>query len=789
MLRNYLKTSLRAVMKNPLNSFINIFGLATAIGICILSYAFARWAYSTDQFHEYKDQVFLVTFFASRDGVPQQYGMSPRPLGELMKQDFAQVQKVCRVEDRNAVIKYEDRVFHERVRYADGEFLEMLTFPMKWGSANSLHEASSIILSEEMSKKYFGDVNPVGRDLLLKFDETHARSYKVTGVAQKFPLSHTITFNFLINFENLRNDHAYDFQDWDAFVGATFIQVNHPADVRNLEPGMEKYKKLQNAAADDDWAIGSFAFEPLATLHQRSGAIKDDISRSTDNLYESVIFLGIICAFMLALACFNYINIAIVTATKRLKEIGVRKTIGATRLVVIVQFLTENTVITFFALIVGMLLGTFVFIPWLENINHFSMGFTMWDKNLWIYLPAILFLTGVASGIYPSLYVSRFEVVSILKGSMKFGTKNPLTQVFLAVQIVLASVLVTAGVMFTLNTNYMAKRSWGYSPSQALFIAVPDYAAFEKMNAAITRLPEVVSVSGSKHHLGKSHTRTVLHAPDRQFEVDELSVDPQYFETMGLRLANGRVFRDQYKSDERKLVVNETFVSSIGGENPVGKIYKIDSVAYEVVGVVRDFHSYSFFRKVNPTIFRVAEKESYRYLSVRVRAGSEKKNAKALQSAWSQLYPEIPFDGGFQEDVWGNYFEQLEIHANVWRGMASIAMILATLGLYGLVRLNVTARIKEFCIRKVLGAGIASIAGNIASQYLLLFVTGFAIGAPVSHYLMKVFFDRIYTYHIPVTYFGVSVSIAILILVLLATVSTQIRKVAKANPVDGLKFE
>ena len=171
MFKNYFKVSYRGLMKNPLNSFINVFGLSAAIGFCIFAYAFARWTYSRDQFHKNKNEVFLITFSANRDGKVQRYGMTPRPLGEMLKQDFAQIKKVCHVEDRSAVVKYEDNVFNERIRYTDPEFLEMFTFPLKWGSAASLKDVNSIILNEDMAVKYFGEENPIGQMLLVKFDK------------------------------------------------------------------------------------------------------------------------------------------------------------------------------------------------------------------------------------------------------------------------------------------------------------------------------------------------------------------------------------------------------------------------------------------------------------------------------------------------------------------------------------------------------------------------------------------------------------------------------------------
>ncbi len=790
MFKNYFKVSIRGLVKNPLNSFINVFGLSCAIGICIFAYAFARWTYSTDQFHEHKNEVYLITFFADRDGTAQQFGTTPRPLAEMLQQDFAQIKKACRVEDRNVVMKYKDNVFHEHVRYTDPEFLEMFTFPLKWGVSKSLSDVNSIILSEEMSIKYFGDENPIGQDIIMVFAKDHTKAFKVSGVAKKFPDAHTIGFNFLINIENFRTSEPnYDFHDWNTFVNATLIQVNNPSDLKTIAGGMEKYKKLQNEAAQQDWALSSFAFEPLATLHKQAGNIRDDISHSSSDNYKSIIYMCVVAVFILALACFNYINIAIATAAKRLKEIGLRKTIGATRGVVIVQFLSENIVITFFALIIGLILGVTVFIPGFERMWNFSTEFKLNDPNLWIYLPAVLLFTSIASGIYPSLYISRFQVVGILKGSVKFGQKNPVTKIFLCLQLIFACIFITIASMFTLNTDYMAKRSWGYNHDETLYANVPDYAAYEELHALMARDPEVLSISGSAHHLGKSNTTTVLHFPDREYEVDQLSVDAKYFETMGLPLKEGRFFNDHEGSDKHGVVVNELLVKKMTWKNAIGQRFKIDSIQYEVIGVAKDFHCYSFAKKIKPTIFKVANNADYRYLSMKVRPGSEANAFRKLQAKWAQLFPQIPFEGAHQEDTWVGYFEANRIYGIVWRVFTFIAVSLASLGLYGLITLNVAGRVKEFSIRKILGAGVKSIAANITNQYIVLFAIALILGAPAGYILTKLLFEYSFPYHMPVDFSCSIIAMVILVMILLTTIFTQVRGVSKANPVDGLKVE
>lgn len=798
MFRNYFKTSYRSLMKTPVTSFINIFGLSIAIGICVFVYSYARWTYSTDQFHKNKDQVYLATFLANRDGSLRQHGQTPRPLGEMLRGDFPQVRKMCRIEDRNAVVKHGDNVFHERIRYVDHQFLELFTFPLKWGIAGSLADVSSIILSEEMAIKYFGDENPLGQELVVKLDESRSKSFRITGVAAAFPDAHTIDFDFLINFENLRL-LDYDFADWSAFVSATLIQVDNPSDLETIKQGMEKYKVLQNEAVREAWAIDSFAFEPLATLHERSEHIKTDISRSSADNYTTVIFFSVIGTFLLALACFNYINISIVSAAKRLKEIGVRKTIGATRQIVIVQFLAENVVVTFFALILGIILGATLFIPWFEQVWHFNMGFTLNDFNLWIYLPLIMLITALASGIYPAFYISKFETIRILKGSVQFGKRNPLTKLFLGFQLVLACILITSAVMFAQNTSYLTKRSWGYDQKSVLYANVPDLSAFEQLRAVMSQNPDVLSISGSTHHIGKNNTIAVIDMPDRPYEVDQFSVDGSYFETMGLQLTKGRTFKAHHENDKQAVVVNESLVRSMAlvdqpvgsdeGSSPVGQVFRLDSMRYEIIGVVADFHHYSFSNKVRPAIFTMADPEPYHYLSIQVRSGSEREAYRALQAQWTSLFPEIPFQGGYQEDVWGNYFLAAGLHTRVLTNVAFIAVLLATLGLYGLMTLNVAGRVREFSIRKVLGAGLHHITASIAGQYMLLFVMALTLGAPVSYVLIKLLIEFAYAYHMPINFSGVTIAVAILMLVLLTTISIQIRKVLQSNPVRGLKVE
>ncbi len=752
----------------------------------MIVYSFMEFDYTIDDFHENKHEVYLTTFYVDRDGTERQFGLSPTPLGAMLEKDFTHIKKVCRVEDFGTIMKYEDKVFNQTVRYADPEFLEMFTFPLKWGQASSLEDMNSIIFSEQMSIKYFGDENPVGKNILLKFGDRR-KTFTISGVAEPFPLAHAIDFDFLVNFENIYTTHPdYDLNNWRGFVNATLIQVENPTDLQVIEEGMEKYRTLQNGVRED-WPISKFEFVKLADLHNRSGDISSDISSGVED--EARLILPIIGMFMLLLACFNYINIAIVSAAKRLKEIGVRKVIGANRRLVIIQFIAENIFVTLFALILGVLIGAFVFLPWFNNLFNINLGLRLTDANLWIFLGSILLFSGIASGIYPAFYIAKFEVVKIFKGSVQFGKKNPLTKIFLGFQLILACITITCGVIFTQNTTYQAKRDWGWQPDSFIYIRVPDQSAYDKLSSAMMQNSNVEDVYGSRNHLGRSSITRVIDTPERQYEITEIAVDANYTEAMGLELIDGRLFRDRFESDKQAVVANELMVQSMELKDPIGSIFKIDSVQYEIIGVVKDFHLYSFYSEIRPTMFRVAEEEDYRYLSIKVMGGKEEETYKDLEAKWAEFYPEDPFNGGYQEDVFEFYFEEIGNHAKFMKAVAFIAVMLAALGLYGLVTLNVTGRVREFSIRKVLGAELANIASNITKQYVLLFAIALSLGAPISFFLMEALMDAVYEYHIPMTVSGVMIAVVLLIFVLLATVSTQVGKVSKANPVDGLKVE
>ena len=585
MLKNYFKTTLRSMMKNPLSSFINVFGLAVAIGACMVTYAFIDFDLGIDRFHENKHEVFLTTYDVNRDGTIEKYGDAPAPLAEMLQEDMANIKHVSRVHNGNAVVKYGENVFHESIRYVDPVFLEMFTFPLKWGVKKSLYDVNSIILSDEISRKYFGEENPVGEEIKVIVGDGISKVFKIAGVAEPFPKSRIIDFSFLASIQNMRVLYpAFDFHDWKKHLNGTFIQVKAPEDIVAIQEKMDKYIAYQNEV-EADWPISSFGFVSLHDLHMASGGIRNDISYDASE--EGRVGLPFIAGFILALACFNYLNIAIVSAAKRLKEIGMRKVIGASKRQIIMQFLAENLLLTFIAGIIGFFLAATIFLPWFAGFADISTEFDLLDGDMWLTLIAVLLFTGLASGIYPAFYIAKFQVVKIFKGTVKFGKKNLATKLFLMLQLILTCVGIGFAVMFAQNSWYQGKREWGYNQKDVIYAELSSAADLEKLKSEMLKVSGIEELASSSHHLSKRYKTTIVHLPDRQFEVQELAIGANYLQTMNVPLAEGRYFLPNQEADKKSIVVNQTFIDQLTFAQPIGSLLKIDSTQYQIVGVVR----------------------------------------------------------------------------------------------------------------------------------------------------------------------------------------------------------
>ncbi len=327
MFLSYLKLAWRNIVRNKLSSFINILGLALAVGCSIVVFIFVDYNQNRDQFHEQGEHIFLLENVINRGGEEQVWGDSPLPIGPMLAADFPQIERVVRVRNYSGSIQYGDKIFNEGIRFVEPEFLSMFSFELAKGQKNALEDPSAIVISQEMAEKFFGEEDPMEKTLSITFRDTLVQSFTVKGVAEKFPVRASFWFDFLIQFDRMKQvDPDLKFDDWKRWTGATFVQVQNPEDIHTIQQQMGKYQEIQNAV-NEDWSVTSFLFDNLYNLGANSHEVRGDISGGSPP--AAIITLSLIGIFLISLACFNYMNIAIASAARRMKEIGIRKVLGA----------------------------------------------------------------------------------------------------------------------------------------------------------------------------------------------------------------------------------------------------------------------------------------------------------------------------------------------------------------------------------------------------------------------------------------------------------------------------
>ncbi|MDN5203753.1 ABC transporter permease [Fulvivirgaceae bacterium BMA10] len=788
MIRSYFKVGFRNILKNRLPSFINIFGLSTAVGCAIVIFIFLDYQLHMDDFHEHADDIYMITNNINRDGQIQTWGDSPKLLGPALKEDFDQIQNIARIRNSGGIFRYDDKVFNEFVQFADPQFLEMFTFELKFGNEQALYDKNAVVISNELAAKYFGDENPIDKQITITFRDNQKESFLVKGVAGDFPKNASFVFSVLANYSLYDKIFDRDSDDWKDFTSATFIHLNNGEYIDGITSQMDKYLALQNEAAED-WKIQSFGFQSLRKISlldfETRGSIADGghpASRLT---------MSIIGIFLLAMACLNYINVAIVSASTRLKEIGLRKAIGGSRASVIRQFLTENLILCFIALILGLLLAYFLFLPGLNSVIPIEMPFHFSSIPLTIvFFVGLLMLTGFLSGAYPAFYISSFKSVNIFRGKERFGRRNIFARIFITFQFVLAFTTIIGCVVFTENSIYFKNKDWGYDQEQVYVVPLEGEKQYTALRDVVEKNPNVVNFAGSSQHIARANSLTVIELVNEKYEVIRYDVGFNYLETMGLTLKEGRFFEEDRGTDMKEsIIINQKFATKMGWLEPLGKYLEYDSAEYRVIGVVEDFHHDFFYSNIEPLFFRVAEENDYNFLSMRVMAGTSNETADFMKNSWKQIAPDFPYKGFFQDEVFERQFQQEEGSIKILAFVATLALILSCIGLFGLVSFNITKRMKEISIRKVLGANMMVITKLINNNFIWLMLIAVLIGGPLGYFMMDALLDVIFKFRKPITGLPFIIGGGSLLLTAILTVSSQVYKVAKSNPAETLRDE
>lgn len=786
MFYNYLLIGFRNAIRNGLTSLINIGGLAVGIAGAITIFIFADQWFHTDSEQLNKDRVFEVTNIINRDSTRVTLSDTPLLLGPMLKEDAAGIEKMTRIEVGGGAVRRGDQVFTEKIWFTDPDFFQIFTFEKFGVASTALASPKSVVLTRPIAEKYFGTLDPIGQAVSIKFSNGFISEFSVSAVAD-LPPNNTLHFDVVLTMDVFLSLKQKDEYDWTYLTDATFVMMQPGYTAEDLAPLMGKYKKLQNESSPD-WLIESFEFYDLPTLTLKSGDIESNMMGSGNP--QGIYTMSIIAFLLLLLACFNYTNISVATITTRLKEISIRKVVGGRRSEIVQQFLVENLLICSFAIAVGLIIAYLFLMPGLVSLLGYPIPFSFSSEGMMLsFFVGILIFIVLISGVYPALYISGFQTVQILKGKEKFGQRSSFSRILLTTQFVLAFITIVGCFLFIDNSLYLQGKDWGYDHKQNVVVAVNSREQYLKLRDRISTRTDILQFSGSAQHIGWTTRRAVTDAAQK-FEMIGFGVGYDYLETMNVRLKEGRFFDRKMPSDSvSSVVVNENFAKSMGWDSAVNRFFMHEGKQRTVIGVVRDFHHDDFYMGIRPAMFTIASEQDFRYLSMKVPDGSARRVEKEMQAMWKEIGPDDPYRGRTQDDMFQHFNRNNQNDMSIIISVTVITLLLACLGLFGLVSYNITRRLKEFSIRKVFGANTFQIFRLMNRDYVSILSVAFLLGAPTGYLLMNELIHAIYPDPQSATLAPFVTAVGMMAVTVALTIGSQMSRVIKENPAQSLRSE
>lgn len=793
MLKNYLIVALRSFAKNKSFIIINALGLGVSLACCIAAYLLLAFNIEFDSFHqdERVSSIYTIhTITKEKEGKTSKDCQAPLVMAPLAAQEIAGIERYTRFLYGSGSLRYEDKSNTEGLAFADSAFFEMFDYPLVSGSHKFFKDKNSIFLSEEFAKKYFGNEDPTGKLMVFNSVNESEIELLVGGVVKKYPLNNTFNFQGIVRIENYTDIQKISDSDWSDWRNpSTFLALTPGVDPNQISTQFKKYIPVRNEKRKDV-LVESYVLEPFKTLYDqndiRSSWVTHRMSPEPLVIFSSMAFI------ILLIACFNLTNTSIAMTAKRLKEVGVRKAIGADRSQIISQFLFETLLTITLSLIVGWLLAQII-VPAFSSMWNLPYGLEdMNGLNLFIALILLIFLAALIAGIYPALLSSRFKPTLLLKGGVKIKGTNVLTRALVGMQFALSVIVLIGGVVFIQNAKFQDTLEFGYDTDMVITVQLQGERDFDLMEKAILTNPKILSVGVSDGNVGSNNYQTPVGIDTGKFNVQAMGVGKNYFETMGLPLAEGRTFNFDNASDQTEgVVVNRAFVAMTGLVDPLEKTVILHDIKRRILGVIEN-HVDNLYRSKEPEpfIFYPAGKNQYVLLEVRTEPANLGEVQKYLEATWKQLFPSRGFQSQYQEDL--VLKNSREVNANLEKIFLFITVLgglLSASGIFALASLNIARRTKEIGIRKALGASVRNVVSLLNREFVFILSAAAALGAVAGYYLTNALLKEIYAYHVPVGILSVVLSTLFIFIIGIFTTSTTIFKAARANPVDTLRNE
>lgn len=814
MLKNYLKIALRNLLKYKLHTGINIIGLTLGLGVSILIFFFVQFESSYDKFHTEKDQIFRLRRFEGGEGEGSFSYSTPIITAPTFASEFPQVEAATRyIGGASQAYLDESTTQNQNYFLVSADFLKIFDFELLRGDRNQvLQEKFGVVITESCAQKYFGDSNPIGQSIRMKMGDNY-EEYQVTGLLKDIPGNSSLQFEMLINDENL--DFTVDEQgrnNWFHVFGDTFIKTNDPLAKASIEEGSVPMMKK---VLGEEYEEGAYKWElqPMSEIHLTD----DEITGQAETTRPSLLYILAGIAFLILLiASINFTTMAIGRSVTRAKEVGVRKTMGAGFSQLMFQFLTEAFLTTLIALVLGLMVAELL-VPTFNSLFEKDLDLVYQPTQIAILVGLVVLITAMA-GAYPSFFMSNLRPIKVLKGnlSIRFG-KQGLRKGLVAFQFFISFLLIASTLIMVNQMKAIRNYDLGFDKEMVVIVEVPGvsgqnliknleegFGNAETYRQALIGRSEVQSAGISIATYGDESFWDIGFEMEEkeQFNFRVSIVGGDYFESMGMEMAEGRGLNPDIGADSSAFVINETFAKALNWEDPLGEMLpNTEFESHQIVGVVKDFNHNSLYREIEPLLLAKSPKVLFSGINtlmihaafnpkVLVKgSGTDFEAFKSvLESEWSKVFPMETFSFSFMDEKVQNQYKADERLGKMVFFAAGIAILIATMGLFAMAALSIAGRTKEIGIRKVLGASSLSISWMFNREFLAITVAGVLIALPLSLYLMQSWIAQFAVKDWPSWINFVLLTIAGVGFTLLI-VSAQAFRATQMNPVDTLKDE
>lgn len=791
MLKNYLLVALRSLRKNKTFSFINIFGLALGIACSLLIWLWIKDEKSVDNFHVHGNRLFSVYERQHVDGKINAGHFTPGILADEMKKVVPEVEMAAGFAwETPDLFTFEaaDKILKKEGCYAGQDFFGMFSYPLKKGNtATALNTPLSIAISETMAKDFFGSAD-AAMGKTIRWENT--KDLTVSAVFQDLPGHASIKFEYIINWPTFLEANEWA-KDWGNNGPRTYIKLRadaQPGLVSNkIKRFLDTYNKDQSASFRIELGMQRFGDMHLYS-HFSNGEI--DGGR-----IEYVKLFTLIAIFILVIACINFMNLTTARSAKRAKEIGVRKVVGAIRGKLMRQFLGEAVFVTVLAVVLSLMMLLFL-LPAFNHLTGKQIVLPFSNIEFWISLACLTLITGLIAGSYPSLFLSSFKPITVLKGTLKFSNSAAMFRKGLVVfQFVLSIVLIIGTIVVSNQVKYTQTKNLGYDRENLVYVPlegdlIRQYSVFKqeavklpgvKSVSRITQSPTLISNgTGGVDWDGKD--------PNTTPQFTHASVGYDFAKTISLQIKEGRDLSKDFATDSVGYLLNETALAKTGIKDPIGKRLTFWGKKGTIIGIVKDFHFASLHEEIKPLVLRFGENDSWGNALVRTEAGKTKQAIAGLEKLCKQLNSKFPFTYYFSDEEYQKLYKSEQVVSKLSSWFAFLAILISCLGLLGLAMFTAEQRTKEIGIRKVLGASMGSLFGLLSKDFLKLVIIALLVASPLAWWAMNTWLKD-FAYRIDVGWSVFLVAGLVIILVALITVSTQAIKAAIANPVKSLRTE